>query len=683
MTNTDPEAALPEMAQADGNILAGIQKTGKYHDPKMGENPAWKGVHNLKSLDEIQTVEVDPISRERRHKDHPELWTLPATEAQTILEGLERGMKIAGEDGKFIGVPVKDDKGLVTSYAFKTYSQVRDDAQQCAVALSQLGLTPGTDFIGIFSSNNYQYDVAILGGYYINLANVSLYDTLGEEAVQHINNEAELSVVFVQNLEKLEMLLKVKSKHLKTAVVMEDIPAGATHAVQDNVNIIGWTGFMETGAGGKLVESRPVASDVATLNYTSGTTGLPKGVMLTHLALMTSGLGVGKFFICGIPLTTSDLWFSYLPLAHIFERVAHITFMVFGAQWAYSGGDMTQVVPELAVAQPTIFGAVPRTLNKLFDKISGALNEPGCVSSIKRTLIQYCMSKKRAYLDAGIVTKDTIWDRKVLTPKLQVKLGGKCHTIVCGAAPLDPEVRGFVREIFGCYFIEGYGQTENAAAGCGTMFANYCNEDGCIGVPAPWTGIKLVDVPEMNYLAAEGKGEICFRGGNLMKGYYKNEEKTKETIDKEGWLHSGDIGMWSENGQLKIIDRKKNIFKLAQGEYVAPERLEGIYAKHPSVQQIFIHGDSKEATLVAVIVPDAAAFEALGKDKAELMKQINSHAKENDKLKGFEMIRGCVIETELFSVENELLTPTQKAKRPQLLKKYGVSLEALYGEMKR
>ena len=233
-------------------------------------------------------------------------------------------------------------------------------------------------------------------------------------------------------------------------------------------------------------------------------------------------------------------------------------------------GDMTQVLAELAIVRPTIFGAVPRTLNKLFDKISLKLNTP-----VIGSLIRCCMRKKRGYLDRGIVTKTSFWDRLVVLPKIRKVLGGRVHTIVCGAAPLNPEIRGFVRELFGCYFVEGYGQTENCAAAVGTIFANYCEEDGCIGVPAPWTGVKLVDVPEMKYFAKEGKGEICFRGGNLMKGYYKNPTKTAETIDEEGWLHSGDIGMWSENGQLKIIDRKKNIFKLAQGEYVAPERLEG------------------------------------------------------------------------------------------------------------
>jgi len=637
------------------------------------------GRWNLKTLDEVQTVEVDPVSRERRHKDYPKLWTIPEGDAMTILEGFERGLKIAGESGPFIGIPQKDDKGLVTSYKYRTYGEVQADAKKCAIALSKKGLEAGKDFIGFFSKNNYAYDVGILGGYYINIPNVSLYDTLGEQAVHHICNETEVKLIFVEDIKHLELLFK-GAAHLKTAVLL-----GAEHGnipKKDGVEVITWDAFMKSGENGELKEVRPTAEQLATLNYTSGTTGNPKGVMLTHHQLMISGMGVGEFFLCGQPMSKDDLWFSYLPLAHIFERVAHITFMSYGAQWCYSGGNVAHVVAELAIAKPTVFGAVPRVLNKLYDKINAKLNAPGCISSIKSSLLHLAMSKKRTgYLDAGIVTKDTFWDRKLLaTP--QALLGGRVHTIACGAAPLNPSVRGFVRELFSVYFVEGYGQTENAAAGCGTIFANYTKEDGCIGVPAPWTGVKLVDVPEMNYFAKDGKGEICFRGGNVMKGYFKLPQKTAETIDSEGWLHTGDIGAWSENGQLKIIDRKKNIFKLSQGEYIAPERLEGIYAKNKLVQQIFIHGNSNESCLVAVVVPNEEEFKAIGSSVPALMKAMNDEAKATDHLKGFEMIRGIHIEHTLFSVENGLLTPTQKAKRPQLLAKYKTALDQLYADMK-
>jgi len=642
---------------------------------KMSKNPQWAGVHNLDSLDQMQTVEVDPESRERRHKDHPELWELRSDDPQTLLEGFENGIKIAGENGDFIGIPNKDETNTVTSYTYRTYGQVRDDAKKFGRFLEQAGLEPGTDIIGIFSINNYAYDVAILGGYYRNLTNCSLYDTLGEQAVQYICQQTEMKLIIVENLQKLKMLFNVDCSTVKQVVLMnskpdEEIPT------KEGVSVITWAEALKAGEEGSLNEARPTPDSLATLNYTSGTTGNPKGVMLTHRALMTSGVGIKEFMLCGKPLTPEDVWFSYLPLAHIFERAAHILFMTFGARWAYTGGDMTKVLAELGLVKPTIFGAVPRTLNKLYDKINAKLQEPGCVSGIKGMLLRKGMRSKRALLDQGIVTRDTFWDRKVLK-LVQEQLGGRVHTIACGAAPINPEVKGFIREVTGVYFVEGYGQTENCAAGCGTMFANYCFEDGAIGVPMPYTGIKLADVSEMGYHAKEGKGEICFRGHNVMKGYYKDPEKTAEAIDSEGWLHTGDIGCWTENGQLKIIDRKKHIFKLAQGEYVAPERLEGVYTKSPMVDQMFVYGNSLQSYLVAVIVANEAEYAKLNKDKDALMKAINAFGKEN-KLKGFEMIRGCVVETEPFSVENGLLTPTQKAKRPVIQEKYKPALEALY-----
>lgn len=200
----------------------------------------------------------------------------------------------------------------------------------------------------------------------------------------------------------------------------------------------------------------------------------------------------------------------------------------------------------------------------------------------------------------------------------------------------------------------------------------------------------------MNYFASDNKGEICIRGANVMKGYYKNEEKTKETIDENGWLHTGDIGMWTEDGALKIIDRKKNIFKLAQGEYIAPEKIENVYVKAKPVMQVFVHGESLQATLVAVVVPDPESFvqwcneQGLqGGDFSELCRRADVRKAVLDEmnkigrasnLKSFELAKNIHIDSEPWTVENDLLTPTFKSKRPQLKKHYEAEIAKMYGQ---
>jgi len=622
-----------------------------------------------------QTIVVNEETGERHHKDFPELFELGPEDPDTLLKVFLQGKKTAGENGDFIGVPNKNEKGDVESYTYRTYGQVESEAKKFAYFLEKEGLAPAEDVFGIFSANNYEYDVAIVGGYFRNLANCSLYDTLGPQAVEYICKETEMKLILVENLAKLNILYSVELPASLTTVVLiqkteEKLPE------KEGVKVVMWEEAL--GQVGELTVVEPGPEDLATLNYTSGTTGNPKGVMLTHKAVSITAVVAAKHYMCGQPFTSEDIWFSYLPLAHIFERMVHVMIMYCGGRLAFFGGDLTKVIAELAIVRPTVFGAVPRTLNKLFDKINARLAEPGCVAGLKAKLVRTAMSKKRAYLDQGIVTKDTIWDRKLLS-LLQAQLGGRVHTLVCGAAPLDPKIRGFIREAMSVYFVEGYGQTENCAGISATMFANYCDEDGAVGTVIPCGAVRLMDVEDMNYKAKNNQGEICFKGANMMKGYYKQPEKTAETIDSEGWLHTGDIGEWTENGCLRIIDRKKHIFKTQHGEYIAPERLEGIFTKSPYVDQMFVYGNSLQAYLVAVIVPNPDKWAEIAENKEALLKQVNAFGKA-EKLKGFEMIRGVVIETEPFSVENELLTPTQKAKRPVIQTKYKEALEALYTE---
>lgn len=205
--------------------------------------------------------------------------------------------------------------------------------------------------------------------------------------------------------------------------------------------------------------------------------------------------------------------------------------------------------------------------------------------------------------------------------------------------------------------------------------------------------VKLDDVPDMNYFSVNNEGEICIKGTNVFKGYLKDPEKTEEALDKDGWLHTGDIGRWLPNGTLKIIDRKKNIFKLAQGEYIAPEKIENIYIRSRPVSQIFVHGDSLQSALVGVVVPDtdvlpsfAAKLGVKGSLEELCQNQIVKEAVLEDMqktgkqsgLKSFEQVKDIFLHLEPFSTENGLLTPTLKAKRGELSKYFRTQINTLY-----
>lgn len=274
-----------------------------------------------------------------------------------------------------------------------------------------------------------------------------------------------------------------------------------------------------------------------------------------------------------------------------------------------------------------------------------------------------------------------------------------------GSAPIAGDVLNFLRIALCSEILEGYGQTECAAGSTLTFPGDYkTNQVGC---PLVCNEVKLIDVPDMNYFATDKplpRGEICIRGNNVMLAYHKDPKKTAETIDKDGWLMTGDIGVITPSGTISIIDRKKNIFKLAQGEYVAPEKLENVFIKAEMVAQAFVHGDSLRAELVAVIVPDVEKLVPWAKKnkliaesdegsiatmrklcqmaevKMLIMKEIKKVSKMN-KLHGYEIPKAIHVEADPFSVENELLTPSFKLKRNVALDKFKTVMAALYKEV--
>jgi len=314
-------------------------------------------------------------------------------------------------------------------------------------------------------------------------------------------------------------------------------------------------------------------------------------------------------------------------------------------------------------------------------------------SALKKFLFKSAMGAKLAELRQGIVRRDSIWDWLVFR-RVQQSMGGRVRFIITGSAPISSKVMDFVRVAFGCQVFEGYGQTE-CTAGATMTLPGDCTA-GHVGAPLPCNRMKLVDVKDMNYFAENGEGEVCFYGPNIFKGYLKDPTKTAEALDADGWLHSGDIGRWLPNGSLKIIDRKKHIFKLAQGEYIAPEKVENIYTRSVYVAQAYLYGDSLKSACVAIIVPDedmlmkwakengvSGTFAELCKNKdvnQMVLDDITQLGKDSG-LHSFEQAKAIVLCAEPFTVENGFLTPTFKLKRPAVKSHFMQTFVQLYGQL--
>ncbi|KAL0973937.1 hypothetical protein UPYG_G00213180 [Umbra pygmaea] len=609
-------------------------------------------------------------------------------DAKTMYEFFLRGARVSN-NGPCLGA-----RKPKQPYEWMSYSQVAEKAENLGSALLHRGHSKtNNQFIGIFAQNRPEWTISELACYTYSLVAVPLYDTLGDEAISYIIDKASLSSILCDVAEKAVLVLKCVSgrKHsVRTIIVME--PFGddlVAEGKKCDIDVLSLGQIEAVGKAHHLQPVPPSPEDMAVICFTSGTTGNPKGAMLTHKNIVSNISAFVKLIEFQMKLDHNDVHISYLPLAHMFERTVQGLLMMHGGRIGFFQGDIRLLMDDLATLRPTVFPVVPRLLNRMFDKIYGQAN-----TSLKRWLLDLAYKRKEAELLSGIVRRDSIWDT-LLFRKVQASLGGRVRLMMTGAAPVSATVLTFLRAALGCQFYEGYGQTE-CTAGCTLSVPGDWTADH-VGAPLPCNTLKLVDVADMNYLAANGEGEVCVKGANVFLGYLKDPERTKETIDADGWLHTGDIGKWLPNGTLKIVDRKKHIFKLAQGEYIAPEKIENIYTRSDAVAQVFVHGDSLQACLVAIIVPDPDFLPGWAKKrglegsyselcnnmdvKKAILEDILKLGKEAG-LKSFEQVKDITLHTEMFSIQNGLLTPTLKAKRAELRSYFREEIDRLYSRIK-
>lgn len=342
-------------------------------------------------------------------------------------------------------------------------------------------------------------------------------------------------------------------------------------------------------------------------SYTSGTTGDPKGVKLTHQMLISCVTSVRR--TTGYnnpkgPLGKNDTYISYLPSAHSFEACLFSIALTYGCRCGYFSGNILKLVSDdLPLLKPTFFPSVPRLFNKIYSTIQGKFSaKTGCAGKLIKNAVAYKLKNLKA---TGSVT-DKMYDKLVFN-KTKAIIGGNVRLMITGSAPISSDVLNFLKICFCAPLNEGYGMTETSAGSVLTKVGDPIS--GHVGGPVANVKLRLRDIPEMNYshLNNPPKGEVCFWGPSIMKGYFKNPEKTAEAFTGD-WLLSGDVGEINPaNGSLKIVDRAKNIFKLSQGEYIAPEKLENQYINSEFAAQLWIHGDSLHDWIMVFIVVDPAA----------------------------------------------------------------------------
>lgn len=638
----------------------------------------------------------------------------------TLYDAFNRGLRLH-PDNKCAGHrELNRATGVWSDYIWETYKDIDVRRNNFGSGMLQLydtivmGGKKGQWPVGIYANNRPEWLITDQANNAYSLITTSLYDTLGPETVEYCINHAEIPIV-VTSIQHVPVMLRLAGQKkipvMKVLIVIDDLEDSAADTSslapgelargslvkawgkQAGVQVFGFKEVEELGKQHPRPHNPPQPNDLTSICYTSGTTGMPKGAMLTHRNML-SAVQAGTVQISYEP---DDTLISYLPLAHIYGRLVECSALCNGAAIGYFRGDVLKLIEDMQVLKPTHFPSVPRLLNRIAARIKAATIEaPGVAGALSRR----AFAAKTERLLSGGGFEHALWDRLVIR-KVKAVLGGRVRMVISGAAPIAPQTLTFLRVALACIVVEGYGQTEGAA----TTICQVPREfrAGDCGPPMPCNEVKLIDVKEMGFSSTDKpfpRGELLYRGPNAFVGYYKDDKKTRETIDADGWIHTGDVALVDDRGCFKIIDRTKNLIKLEQGEYVAVEKVENTYLSFGSIGQIFVHGESLRNYLVAIIVPDpeslatylgkkfgqtVAPTDADGLAKAcqdpkvieAFQQEMNAVAKSSGLL-GFETVKKIYLTMEPFTVEN-VLTPTLKVKRNVARDYYKKEIDAMYG----
>jgi len=588
-------------------------------------------------------------------------------------------------------------------YKWISYQEAYATSLKFGRGLRKLGLKPG-DKLAIYAETRQEWITSTFGAFSQNITVCTLYTNLGVDAVAHGINETEVTTVITSH-DLMDNMAKMISQCPKVETVIyfkSPIFNTDSSMLQEKVGVSAFETVIALGEeqdyDQKLDVVEPGPDDIAIIMYTSGSTGNPKGVMLSHNNIVNTAMMIFHLIHFN---SKQDVYIAYLPLAHIFELCSECTMAMVGIPIGFSSpntlNDHASKIKrgekgDSTLLKPTILCAVPLMLDRIYKNI---LDVIGKKSANLQAAFSFAMEYKKFWREQGYETP--MMDRIFFNPIKQV-LGGRLRFILSGGAPLSPETELFVRTCLDLDTSQGYSMTETCCSGTGCLPTD--PRVGLVGPPFAGCEIRLIDWEEGNYRVTDKpnpRGEIVIGSHSISKGYFKNPEKTAEEYFEENgtrFFKSGDIGEIDKEGTLKIIDRKKDLVKLQHGEYVSLGKVESQLKNHPVVENLCIYGDSMKYHTIAVVCPNQSQLEDVAKElsvdtsdfsavcqsqaiKDRIAKMLMDHGKKSG-LEKFEIPTKVFICSNMWTPESGLVTAAFKIKRKEIVATYKEEIEKLY-----
>lgn len=565
-------------------------------------------------------------------------------------------------------------------------SDFKQRSSEFAAGLVEMGISKG-DRVAFYMESNSKFCVADMGCLIAGAVDVPIYLTHTAEAIGYVLRHADVHAIVVSDMDKLVELVPVLSRldSLSDVIVFDEDTTGSD--IPQHINLHTADSVMKAGRH-KLAESPGLVDDlvaalnpedIATLIYTSGTTGHPKGVVLTHQNISSNGLtsfsGIKQFSMS----PEGEVALSFLPMTHVFARTLLYGYIYYGSSIYFISTD--EIGDRLKDVKPTVFATVPRVLEKVYARILQTGVE---LTGIKKKIFSFALFAARDY-ELGKTPSPLLKLRLAIAEKLvfnkwRAATGGNVEWIISGGAALNSEITN-VFAASGINILQGYGLTETSPVI--TFNRPERNRAGTVGEPIPGVEVAIAE-----------DGEIITRGPHIMVGYYENPEKTAEVIDDDGWFHTGDIGEFTDDGFLKITDRKKDLFKLSTGKYVMPQPLENQLSSHPMIEQAVVFGPSYKYC-TALIFPDMGLVRSFavqeGLDSSMADADLLKHKVIVDKIqqlidranKGMDhwsTIKKFRIVSSSLTPESGLLTPSLKVRRSKVQEHFKDVLDSMYAD---